>query len=77
MVKINGEELNVAGKTINVPAHQIIRNMYDLSKKLTAEKERRGAPRFEGDEVKVVQDEVDEVVDIKARIQRPSERINW
>ena len=66
---------NIVGKTINVPAHQIIRNMYDLSKKLTAEKERRGAPRFEGDEVKVIQDEDDEVVDIKARVQRPSERI--
>lgn len=66
---------NVSGKTINVPARQIIKNMFDLSKKLTAEKGRRGELKFMSDEVKVVQDEMDEVVDIKARDQRPSERL--
>ena len=66
---------NIEGKTINVPAHQIIRNMYDLSKKITSFKERRGELKFSGDEVKVVQDENDNVIDIKARDQRPSERI--
>ena len=66
---------NIEGKTINVPAHQIIRNMYDLSKKITSFKERRGELKFSGDEIKVVQDENDNVIDIKARDQRPSERI--
>lgn len=63
------------GKVINVPAHQIIKNMYDLSKKLTNRKYILGELSIVSDEIKVVQDEMDEVVDIQARVQRPSERL--
>ena len=55
---------NIEGKTINVPALQIIKNLYDLSKKITSFKERRGELKFMSDEVKVVQDVNDEVIDI-------------
>ena len=69
------DQSKLEGKVINVPAHQIIRNMHDLSKKLTNRKHSLGELTFASDEVKVVQDENDEVIDIKAREQRPSERL--
>ena len=69
------DQSKLEGKVINVPAHQIIRNMHDLSKKLTNRKHSLGELTFASDEVKVVQDENDEVIDIKARVQRPSERL--
>ena len=69
------EPTNAAGKTVKVPVRPIIKNMYTLSKKISAFKEGRGEVSFCSDEVKVVQDDMDEVTDIKARVQRPSERI--
>ena len=49
--------------------------MHALSKSISAFKQRRGELKFVGDEDKVYQDENDEVIDIKARDQRPAERI--
>lgn len=63
------------GDIVNIPCRNVLKNMYALSKKISAFKERRGELKFEGNEVKVYQDINDEVVDIKARDQRPAERI--
>lgn len=69
---LNGD---LEGKEINVPCRQIIKNMRALSKQISAFKERRGELKFLGDEAKVSQDENDIPYDVKARDQRPAERI--
>lgn len=63
------------GSVINIPVRKVLKNMHDLSKKISAFKYRRGEIKFVGDETKIYQDENDKVVDIKARDQRPAERL--
>lgn len=79
LLEVNKELVNEndikEGMIINVPCKQILKNMHALSKRISAFKQRRGELVFVGDEVKVIQDENDEVIDIKARDQRPSERL--
>lgn len=77
LLKVNeGLDTNkLVGKEVNIPCRPILKNMHTLSKMISANKERRGELKFVSDETKIYQDENDEVIDIKARDQRPSERI--
>jgi len=66
---------DICGKEVNVPCKNVIKNAYVLSKLITNFKHGRGEIRFLGDEAKVYQDENDEPYDVKARDQRPAERL--
>ncbi len=72
---LKGKTILEKGTSIKVPCKQIIKLMSELSKKISANKQRRGELRFSSDETKIHQDESDEPIDIKARNQRPAERI--
>ena len=63
------------GSDINIPCNVIIKNMYALSKKISAYKHRRGELTFESDEAYIKMNENDEVIDIVPRLQRPAERL--
>ena len=54
------------GTSIKVPCKQIIKLMSELSKKISANKQRRGELRFSSDVTNILQDESYEPIDIKA-----------
>ena len=63
------------GASVNIPVRSIIKNMQVLSKTLKGKMQRRGEIDFISDEVKLVTDEENKVIDIKARVQREAEEL--
>ena len=63
------------GSVVNIPCDKILKNMHTLSKILRDNKHRRGEIEFLSDEVKIVMDDADKVIDIKARTQREAEML--
>ena len=65
----------IVGDSVHVPISIIIKDMYSLSKELSAFKKRRGELSFESDEAYIKMDENDEVYDIVPRVQRDAEKL--
>ena len=63
------------GTVVNIPVKAMIKNMYDLSKKLRNMKKKRGALEFLSDEVKYIFNKDGKAIDVKPHINREAESI--
>lgn len=63
------------GTVVNIPVKAMVKNMYDLSKKLRNMKKKRGALEFLSDEVKYIFNKDGKAIDVKPHINREAESI--